>query len=84
MFKRYREAMRFANSKYGRAHLSNVIDEIDELVHDRSLEELCDVLHTIIRMTGSTWMGYVIYPCVVKFVNRYEEYGDIRSRRNLK
>lgn len=79
----YHQAMCFANAKYGRAHWSNVCDEWHEFIMDRNVGELCDVLHTLIRITGSTWLGIVVWPCAVKFAARYVEYGDIRSKRNL-
>ena len=83
MFQEYRKAMRFANQKYGRAHLCHLLDECREFIQEPSVDELCDVLHTVIRLTGSTWAGFIIYPCARKFAGRYMQYGDIRSRRHL-
>jgi hypothetical protein len=82
MFALYVRAMRWANIRYGRAHMCNVQDEIAEFLECPSVEELCDVLHTIIRLTGSVWMGYVIYPTAKKMALRYSAYGSIRSERN--
>jgi len=79
----YIAAMRFANSKYGRAHWCDVANEWHEYTEYYSFDELCDVLHTVIRLTGSVYLGLVVWPCVVKFARRYAEYGDIRSKRNL-
>lgn len=83
MFLVYVRAMRFANSKYGRAHLCHLIDEWREFAENWEFSEFCDVLHTLIRMTGSTWIGYIVYPCARKFAQRFQEYGDIRSKRHL-
>lgn len=59
-------------------------DEFSELVEDKSLEELFDVLHTMCRMIRvPDAITYVVaYPTARKHALRVLSYGCPRSRRN--
>jgi hypothetical protein len=59
-------------------------DEFAELVEDKSIEEVFDVLHTLCRMVKMpNIITYIIaYPTAKKHALRVLSYGCPRSRRN--
>ena len=59
-------------------------DEFAELLEDKSLEEVFDVIHTLCRVTRMpNLVTYVVaYPTARKHAMRVLEYGCPRSRRN--
>lgn len=59
-------------------------DEFAELVEDKSLEEVFDVLHTLCRAAKmpNLFTYIVAYPTARKHALRMLEYGCPRSRRN--
>lgn len=59
-------------------------DEFSELVEDKSLEEVFDVLHTLCRAAKmpNIFTYVVAYPTARKHALRVLEYGCPRSRRN--
>ena len=69
-----------------RDRLAQVNDEFQELLEEKNLDELIDVIDTIGRvfhqLTGSDIISYAAWPTVKKHGMRYKEYGCIRSRRN--
>jgi hypothetical protein len=68
--------------------LDQVYDEFEELVEDKNIEELIDVIHTIGRVfhkvTGLHLISYLAWPTVKKHAKRYKNQGCIRSKRNCK
>lgn len=81
LYKEYKKAMQIMND---RPSFDALKDEVIELIEDKSLEEVFDVIHTILRMAGApTMMSYVLgYPTAIKHAKRVAEYGCPRSRRN--
>lgn len=81
MYKEYKKAMRIMSD---RPSFDALKDEVIELVEDKSIEEVFDVIHTILRMIGApTMMSYVFgYPTAIKHAKRVAEYGCPRSKRN--
>jgi hypothetical protein len=61
-------------------------DEFAELVKDRSLEEVFDVIHTILRVARmpNVFTYILAYPTARKHALRVLEYGCPRSKRNCK
>ena len=59
-------------------------DEFAELVEDKSVEEVFDVIHTLCRVARMpNALTYILaYPTARKHAMRVLEYGCPRSRRN--
>tara|TARA_B100000902_G_scaffold205298_1_gene195724 strand:- start:139 stop:447 length:309 start_codon:yes stop_codon:yes gene_type:complete len=91
IIKYYREGMNKydnENPSTFKNRLEQVIDEFDELIEDKNIEELIDVLHTIGRLfhkiTGLHLISYLAWPTVKKHAKRYKKRRCIRSERNCK
>jgi predicted house-cleaning noncanonical NTP pyrophosphatase (MazG superfamily) len=71
-----------------KSRYSEFKDEIQELVEDKNVDELIDVIHTLGRLvhyvTGSHIVSYLAWPTVKKHAMRYRDHGCIRSKRNCK
>tara|TARA_B100000214_G_C23842178_1_gene569354 strand:- start:460 stop:762 length:303 start_codon:yes stop_codon:yes gene_type:complete len=81
-FEHYKRAVKMM----GRPSWDALIDEVGELIQDKSIEEVCDVLHTIIRLVGLppivSWV--VARPTASKHAKRVAERGCPRSERMCK
>lgn len=66
--------------------LFEIKEELQELIEDKSVEEIFDVIHTICRVTRAPHIvTYIIaYPTARKHALRVLEYGCPRSRRNCR
>jgi len=73
-----------ATKLMGKPSFSDVLDEVKELIQDRSLEEVSDVMHSLCRYLNVpdsiTW--YVANKTAMKHAMRMEERGCPRSERN--
>ena len=76
-------AYKKAGEMMGKPSLSHLKDEWQELLSDKSLEELVDVIHTLARLLGlPSWIIYFIaYPTAKKHAVRVIERGCPRSER---
>ena len=76
-------AYKKAGEMMGKPSLSHLKDEWRELVEDKSLEELVDVIHTLARLLGlPSWVIYFLaYPTAKKHAERVIERGCPRSER---
>lgn len=79
-FSAYRKGMSF----FPPTGLDALKDEFSELVEDKSVEEVFDVLHTLCRIVRMPdFVTYLVaYPTARKHALRVLEYGCPRSRRN--
>ena len=68
--------------------LYQVYEEFEELIEDKNIEELIDVIHTLGRvfhkLTGLYLISYLAWPTVKKHAIRFKKRGCIRSERNCK
>ena len=66
--------------------LFEIKDELQELLEDKTMEEVFDVIHTICRVTRAPHiLTYVLaHPTAKKHALRVLSYGCPRSRRNCK
>ena len=66
--------------------LQAVKEEFGEMLEDKSLEEVFDVIHTLCRVARiPNLVTYVVaYPTARKHALRVLEYGCPRSRRNCR
>jgi hypothetical protein len=80
MYKAYCKGMSF----FPPTGIKALKDEFQELIQDKSLEEVFDVLHTLCRITKvPNAITYVIaYPTARKHALRMLQHGCPRSRRN--
>ena len=78
-FEHYKRAVKMM----GRPTLEALKDELGELIQDKSIEEVCDVVHTLIRLVGLppivSWV--VARPTASKHALRVAERGCPRSER---
>ena len=76
-------AYKKAGEMMGKPSLSHLKDEWQELLSDKSLEELVDVIHTLARLLGlPSWIIYFLaYPTAKKHADRVRERGCPRSER---
>lgn len=81
-FEHYRKAVLMM----GRPSLDALKDELGELIQDRSIEEVCDVLHTLCRLVGlPPYVAWVVArPTAMKHAKRVAERGCPRSERMCK
>lgn len=81
MYKEYKKAIKIMSSG---PNFDALKDEVIELIEDKSLEEVFDVIHTLLRIAGApTMLSYVLgYPTAIKIAKRFKMYGCPRSRRN--
>lgn len=81
-YQSYRKGMR----QLGPASFSAVKDEFLELLEDRSLEELSDVVHSILRSVKAPLIisFLLAYPTANKHARRVKLRGCARSERNCK
>jgi hypothetical protein len=79
-YKAYTKGM----SYFPAANLQALKDELTELVEDKSVEELFDVLHTLCRLAKMpNVLTYVVaYPTARKHALRMLRHGCPRSLRN--
>ena len=73
-----------ATALMGRPSFSDVLDEVQELYQDRSLEELADVVHSTCRYlrVPDAWTWHLARPTARKHALRMQERGCPRSLRN--
>ena len=81
-FEHYKKAVEMM----GRPSLDALKDEMMELIQDKSIEEVCDVLHTLCRLVGlPPYVAWVIArPTASKHAKRVAERGCPRSERMCK
>ena len=72
-----------ASKMMGKPSLAHLKDEWQELVEDKSLEEMFDVIHTLARLLAlPSWAVYFLaYPTAKKHAGRVRERGCPRSER---
>ena len=82
MFEHYKKAVKMMGSPSWVA----LKDELGELIHDRSIEEVCDVVHTLIRLIGLPPIVSWVFarPTASKHAKRLIERGCPRSLRMCK
>jgi hypothetical protein len=80
LYRKYKQGMKM----FPPTGVQAVKDEFSELVEDKSIEELFDVLHTLCRVARMPdLITFIIaYPTARKHALRVLEYGCPRSRRN--
>ena len=74
------------NSMMSTPGMFEVKDELKELIEDKTVEELFDVVHTLCRVTRMpNIVTYIVaHPTAKKHALRVLSYGCPRSRRNCK
>tara|TARA_B100001059_G_scaffold52822_3_gene46740 strand:- start:682 stop:975 length:294 start_codon:yes stop_codon:yes gene_type:complete len=74
------------NSMMTSPGLFEIKEELQELIEDKSVEEIFDVIHTICRVTRApNIVTYILaHPTAKKHALRVLSYGCPRSRRNCK
>ena len=67
----------------GKPSFSALKDEVGELITDKSIEEVCDVSHTVCRLFGfPPYVAWVFCrPTAMKHAKRLAERGCPRSER---
>jgi hypothetical protein len=82
MFEHYKKS----TDLMGTPSFNDLLAEVEELIEDKSLEELSDVLHTICRIlrlpSRIAWV--VARPTAMKHAQRMVDRGCPRSARNCK
>ena len=80
MKKHYLEAVKLM----GRPSFEDVLEEVQELWKDKSLEELHDVVHSVMRYARvpNTITYHIAKPTAIKHALRMKERGCPRSKRN--
>lgn len=73
-----------ATKLMGRPSFTDVLDEVQELWKDKSLEELHDVVHSLCRYTRvpDTLTWHLAKPTATKHALRMKQRGCPRSERN--
>ncbi len=82
MYEHYKRATRLM----GNPSFADLVAEGRELIEDKSLEEMSDVLHTLCRLTRlpSRVAWIVARPTAMKHAKRMADRGCPRSLRNCK
>ena len=73
-----------ATKLMSRPSFSDVMDEVEELYKDKSLEELYDVIHSVGRFVRlpDTVVWHIAKPTAMKHAVRMADRGCPRSKRN--
>jgi hypothetical protein len=82
MYDLYKSATRLM----GKPSFADLVAEGRELIEDKSLEEMSDVLHTLCRLARlPSWVAWVVArPTAMKHARRMADRGCPRSVRNCK
>ena len=74
------------NHMMSKPGITEIRDELQELIEDKNVEELFDVIHTVCRVSRLPhFVTYILaHPTARKHALRVLEYGCPRSRRNCR
>ncbi len=78
LIRKYQEGMNLL----GRTRFHHLRDEFLELLDDKSLEEVWDVFHALLRLTRIPYLGILAWPTAKKHAKRFIKTGSARSLRN--